>query len=570
MSLAACSSSPDSNGAPNSAGAGSGATSGTGGTASGGKDSGGTGASTATGASNTGGGTGGIIDTGARKTQSLGIGLNGIADWSTEFPFLDLMKQSRWWGPNDPTFALDEQGWVKTVAAGQEVILVFLTVGDVPAPSTRWVVKWEGDGTPECVWGSTLVTHADHRDIIDTTGGQGALKLPMTAGSNYLRNIRIVAESQEKLLDAGQLFNPIWLEKLKDFRAVRFMDWMGTNGSKQKDWVERPKADDATYMSKGAPVEVMVRLANELNADPWFNMPHLGTEDYVTQFATYVKGNLSPKLRAYVEYSNEVWNFGFEQAQYAVQQAKTVLGQDGGTGWVQFNGMKAAQTCDIWKKTVYGSEASRVHCVLGAFTGWRDTITDTLECPKWVEKGNEPCYKHGIDSIAMTGYFSGCLAADENVDTIRGWFSDADKGLQKAAEQVLDGRHIKCTDTAKGNAETFAFFKAEADKRGLAITAYEGGQHITGNGHAIQDDAGFIALHTGVNNHPMMKDVYMTNLNGWKDAGGTLFMHFVDIGNPGKYGSWGALEYLTQEASPKWEALSEFTQQKCWWTGCDK
>jgi hypothetical protein len=31
------------------------------------------------------------------NSASVGMGLNGINDWSTEFPFLNLMKQSRMW-----------------------------------------------------------------------------------------------------------------------------------------------------------------------------------------------------------------------------------------------------------------------------------------------------------------------------------------------------------------------------------------------------------------------------------------------------------------------------------------
>jgi len=154
------------------------------------------------------------------------------------------------------------------------------------------------------------------------------------------------------------------------------------------------------------------------------------------------------------------------------------------------------------------------------------------------------------------------------VQTIRGWFSDADGGVARGLEQALDGRHIACTDTAQGNAETFVFFKGVADSHGLALTAYEGGQHITGNGHAIQEDADFIAFHTGLNRAPGMKDVYLTNFKNWRDAGGTLFMHFSDVGSYGKYGSWGALESIAQDTSPKWEAVREVNALPCWWPGC--
>ena len=84
----------------------------------------------------------------------------------------------------------------------------------------------------------------------------------------------------------------------------------------------------------------------------------------------------------------------------------------------------------------------------------------------------------------------------------------------------------------------------------------------------MQDDEDFIAFHVGINRHALMYDVYMENFTNWQEAGGTLFMHFVDIGEPGRYGSWGALEHVTQESSPRWNAIMEFNDTTCWWEGC--
>lgn len=116
--------------------------------------------------------------------------------------------------------------------------------------------------------------------------------------------------------------------------------------------------------------------------------------------------------------------------------------------------------------------------------------------------------------------------------------------------------------------DSYAYFKQVTEDRGITLVAYEGGQHITGNGHAIQDDPDFIAFHIGLNRDPRMKDRYLENFTNWKDEGGTLFVHFVDITYPSKWGSWGALEYLHQDTAPKWEAVTEYNQTACWWGGC--
>ena len=59
-------------------------------------------------------------------------------------------------------------------------------------------------------------------------------------------------------------------------------------------------------MVNGASLEVMVALANALDADPWFNMPHQADDTFVRNFATYVRQHLEPGRKVYVEWANEV------------------------------------------------------------------------------------------------------------------------------------------------------------------------------------------------------------------------------------------------------------------------
>src|SRR2546423_14911786 len=54
-------------------------------------------------------------------------------------------------------------------------------------------------------------------------------------------------------------------------------------------------------------------------------------------------------------------------------------------------------------------------------------------------------------------------------------------------------------------------------------------------------------------------DLYRRYFEIWYEAGGDLFLPFVAAGSWGKYGSWGALEYVHQDpaTSPKYQALLE-------------
>ena len=44
-------------------------------------------------------------------------------------------------------------------------------------------------------------------------------------------------------------------------------------------------------------------------------------DDYIVKFATLLKEQLDPSLAVYVEYSNEIWNYGFSQFSWNLNQA---------------------------------------------------------------------------------------------------------------------------------------------------------------------------------------------------------------------------------------------------------
>lgn len=535
--------------------------------------------------------------TAARTTntlnRSLGIGLNGLADWSTQIPFLDAFKTARPWFTqcveSDPgcngqidtqeqdKLDLDEHGWVKSLPEpGQGT--TFTRVGtllyrEIPGtfPTGRYVVLYEGEGTITYGFEAQKIEAESKqgRDVINVSGGEGGIYIQITKTDpkktgNYIRNIQVVPEKYEKTF-ATQIFNPVWLDKVKGFQSLRFMDWMATNNSQQKNWADRPKVEDYTWAQKGAPIEIMVALANRLKIDPWFNMPHQATDDYIKNFAQYVKENLDPKLKAYVEYSNEVWNWQFQQSNYAKEQGQARWGQDVGDAWMQFNGMKAAQVCDIWKKEVFKQAANRVFCVIGTQTGWKGLEEPLLNAPKWVAQGNEPPYKHGIDGLAITGYFSGALGKPENTQKVLSWRKDSDGGFAKAFQQLKDGSLLGNDDTVSESIKSFAYFSKVAKDKGLQLVAYEGGTHVVGHGGAENNEQ-LTEFLIALNKRPEMYDLYMMLLKGWKQNGGTLFNHFVDVGRASKWGSWGALESLNQNGSARYKALIDFMKNNPqWW-----
>ncbi len=514
--------------------------------------------------------------------RSLGIGLNGINDFSPELPFVDIFQSSRVWFPQSEgkwdsgeTLDLDSSGWVRSLP--NKGIASTLMMRDMPNiyRTGHYVVSYEGTGTIEYGFDAKKVDSESlvGRDIIqvDQANANGIyLKITSTDPNNtgdYIRNIHVYHEDDLPLVELGVQFNPEFTQKIKDFGTLRFMDWMNTNGSPQKDWADRPTLDDSTWARKGAPVEAMVALANETGTSPWFTIPHQATDEYIANFAAYVRDHLDPNLKAYVEYSNEVWNWQFPQSHYAVDKAKEKWGEnpEGGAGWMQWYGMRSAQTADIWKST-FGAEKDRVVSIISTQTAWEGLEDPVLNTPAWVAQGHAPAWK-SVDAYAVSGYFGGNFGTSENAAIVKSWLADADGGFGKAVRQLSVGGLLPGANqySVADNIHSFQYHAGVAQKYGLNMVAYEGGQHLVGVG-GVENDQELTDFLLELNRRPEMQDLYTKLLDGWKQSGGTLFNHFVDVATSSKWGSWGALESVAQSTSPKYAALTNFiATNDRWW-----
>ncbi|MBN1421717.1 MAG: hypothetical protein JXP34_23285, partial [Planctomycetes bacterium] len=247
----------------------------------------------------------------------LGMNLSGPADWNTELPFVDVFRLSRpWvsqregapWGQG-PALAVDERGWVKKLEPDCWAETPICTIDGGHYPRGRYTILYEGTGEID-VWNAAkVVSRAPGRIEVDIDPSKGGfhLKLLATDPADPVRAIRVIMPGFEGTV-REEPFHPAFLARWRGMACLRFMDWMETNGSKIRTWADRSVPEDATFSAKGVPIEVMVDLANRLGADPWFCMPHLADDDFVRRFAGLVKERLDPRLRIYVEYSNEVWN----------------------------------------------------------------------------------------------------------------------------------------------------------------------------------------------------------------------------------------------------------------------
>lgn len=535
---------------------------------------------------------------GQLDNPSLALGLDGVSDWSTQHPFLNIMKTARPWvghvGAEWGAISMDElaergfldpDGYPMRVPAGADKLETFVLT-DQPEAATdmtaRYRIRWKGEGKITITGRGQTARMSENKNEtwLSYSPGEGLVAIgieetdPNQTG-NYIRDIEIVREDHIPLYEMGARFNPAWIKRIENMRSLRFMDWMLTNGSPVTSWEGRPQEGHFSYAWRGVPAEVMITLANQIGADPWFCMPHAADDGYMREFAKLTKETLDPRLKAYVEYSNELWNHIFPQTKWADAEAKKRWGNAAeGDAWMQFAGLRAAEVMNIWSG-VYGSDAeARLVRVMGVHTGWLGLEEPFMRAPRAVAEGlAEPA--RAFDAYAVSGYFGFDLGLEEEgLPKVRQIVAKSrakaeaegrKKGLQRKALEaeiapyLFDAAYPEVAallwdGSFKELTETFWPYHAKiARDNGMQLVMYEGGTHVTPHGEALNDED-LVRFFTSFNYDEEMGKLYTELLDRWRAVGGTLFNAFVDVAPATKYGSWGALRHL-QDENPRWTAL---------------
>jgi hypothetical protein len=507
--------------------------------------------------------------------MTVGMNLENVVDWSPAWTFTDAFQASRPWiahavdlgtggliwdvGDSRP-LDLDEAGNVASLATWTEGgrtlrhaagTLIFREIGGA-YPAGIYRAEWSGTGTVAFGFDARVVasgrtTAGINWADLDVTPTDAGISLRIEAidPADPVRDIHVWMPDWQGRRFAGERwqpgvtfspFHPLFLERLAPFDVIRFMGMQETNSSDIVTWSDRRAGTDARQSSgpggspseplvNGLSLEYMVQLANDLDADPWFNMPHMADDGFVANFATYVRDHLEPGRKVYVEWANEVWNFGwgFEASQWVAGQLS--LPENAGLDHWQVAGREAKRDLDIWS-TVFAGQESRLVRVAA---GWAAV--------DWVTNRIAESMAGSFDAIAIAPYITPTDAQRESssaATTVDRVLADTRANIAASVEWV----------TAH---DRLAREWSERLGRGIGLVAYEGGPHLDGRGAAYQ-----AAFHAATND-PRMGDIERDYLRAVDAAGLDLYVDFQFTGADGA-APWGDFAKLHRMDQPLAEA----------------
>ena len=517
------------------------------------------------------------------RLSPLGINTNEAMDINASVPFIDLFRLATPFNESRPWLTkgkvvYDKNGWPSELVKDAQAGTRFLNnIQAESIPKGVYSVLYHGQGRIRYGGNIQLIRHYPGRDLIRfkplNNRITGTLTITETNKRNYIRDIRIIMPGgicKNKPLDrvsgakdcAGRpfqsfaghyqrlVFNPDYLEFMKSFRVIRFMNMSGITRNHLSKWEDRPQLADATWGGKegvrGIPLEIMISLANKIDADPWINLPHRADNNFVHQTASMVKRHLKPSLKSYIEYTNEAWNGIFTQAHF-IQNQGVSLGLDANRTYAGFKyySKRSVEIFKIWER-VFGN-TSRLVRVMGGMTT-NVSMTHML-------LGYEDAFRH-VDALAIAPYFHASQQAVKNVKSVNEVFA------------LLVSPRNKYSIP-----RTMQVVRAQAKivtSYGVDLVAYEGGQHLVAYGTHTNTEAGNKFL-IAANRDQRMAKLYYDFLKGWKDAGGKLFVAFSAPREYNWIGSWGIKEHIAQDpnTAPKYRGLMYFQKMnRCWWNNC--
>lgn len=510
--------------------------------------------------------------------MQVGTNIEGVYDWMAGWTFTDIQKHSRDWiaheyntetgefsWHSDRAVNTDDHGWATSLDSwtNEEGQVIQQTIGTLMAlgeagqfPSGIYRAEWDGNASVE--WEFDVVnvveegTTAEGRNyaLLNVTPDGGGIHMHIfdIDAVDPIRNVNVWMPDYNGQSFVGQgdwtpesdvsPFHPLFVDRLSDFGTLRLMQFLGTNDTTTVEWSERRELTDARQVqldstTQGAAIEYGVELANQLDADPWVNVPHTANDDYVRNFATLVRDTLDPELKVYVEWSNELWNFAPEYPAFHWITDQLALPENEGVDRWEFAAGHIQRDFEIWSEVFAGQEDRLVRVVAGQSGN------------PWITEQLLSHLDGGFDAVAVGGYFAPdyeerlTFTAETTPDEIIEVSMDS---IATTLGQVAEHR------------EMLEEYEASLG-RDLELLVYEGGPHFDGRGATYQS-----AIVEAISD-PRIYDAERLLLNGMNDVGVDRFMDYQYTQRVAEspWGNFGSLHHQDQsiEDAHKYRALTD-------------
>ena len=475
--------------------------------------------------------------------------------YGSSYPFVNIMKNANSWRTQNAVFVdggqnqwntefidqipLDSNGYPLQLpidinepkAETDQIVFTHWSAANT-LPAGNYVILYDGEGDIDISGAGVSFIIANVSGRIEYSFDPAAqyadyLQLTINTSSlgNHVRNIRLLLPGTESTHQTHPWASS-WRDKIAPFKTIRFMEFAQVNGSTVSQWSERTPLGYYTYgsdESKGVPYEWMIQLCNETQTNAWINIPHLADENYIMQLASLFKNNLDPNLKIYIEYSNETWNWMFDQTFYLDKVGDQSL------NWPERTMAKIGWALETWTNA-FGNDPSRVTRILASQGAWFDIGNRQL-----AQMETEGTAQY-VDAISIATY----IGIDANQLTANSTSAD-----------VFANSHKITYDEADAYFKSFREYANLAISKNKNLLFYEGGQHFTPDPFGTVQP--YNQLLEDVQTEPAMYDAYMELFDSLRTLmpNEMVFVHHVLVSpKNGQYGSWGSLENQFSQNAP--------------------
>ena len=483
---------------------------------------------------------------------SIGANTNIVLYWERSQAYVNLIKQSLPWGnvsnPWQPTATKDPQtGWptsdfgvvitFNAVDLGGAYFLSAKGNADITIFSNRnaYITNKVHDQTTNTMTAIVNIPENSTHLILcfANTTGPGLTDLVLLQPGYNLTSISNISN--------------LLLAHFSRFDMLRFNPWTLSNTGFEYDWNQRTPLNWPQYIPPNHnPWETIPQIANQLNktTDIWLNIPWNATDDYIVKLAQLISQSLTRPNLIYVEYSNEVWNYLFPQANASEQVAKDLVFNHGDPYHFNYDNCSNSVVWG-WRRTVYQTKhiADLFKTVfgeenVGQWKRVRPILAFRADDATLLRNALD--YFNVVFGQPMNTFHGVALAPYFDLGQYRMWSN-------LTVDQVLDGLNTTRQQFLPEQGWSAHFQvgiqAVYAAWYNLPMYGYEGGPDQTTGCGSCSSEA-----KVNANRDPRMSNICMEFLKGWYRFGFRTFNWFLaGASDIAPSWSWSLLEDLRQE-----------------------